>query len=138
MTESSSTSPLTALSDTRLSELRANIADDPTHRVAMNAVTTTDVDHVALNRDAVVALDESSEIKLDSLKVTDQKQSGRCWMFAALNVFRHEIARSLNLEDFEFSESYLQFFDKFEKANYFLRSVAGLYDGSIISADSPS
>lgn len=138
MTESSSTSPLTALSDTRLSELRANIADDTTHRVAMNAVTTTDVDHVALNRDAVVALDESSEIKLDSLKVTDQKQSGRCWMFAALNVFRHDIARSLNLEDFEFSECYLQFFDKFEKANYFLRSVAGLYDGSITSADSPS
>ncbi|MEJ4112660.1 aminopeptidase C [Corynebacterium kroppenstedtii] len=138
MDDSSSTPLDTALSEHRLATLRSAIDDDPTHRVAMNAITTTDVDHVALHHSAVVALDETSEIKLDSLNVTDQKQSGRCWMFAALNVFRHDIARSLNVDDFEFSESYLQFFDKFEKANYFLRSIAGLYDGTITPADNPS
>ncbi|MGP5692554.1 C1 family peptidase, partial [Corynebacterium variabile] len=91
-----------------LTELRDTAASDPALRIATNAVTSTDIDSVTLNRAAVTAVDPTTEVKLDSLGVTDQKQSGRCWMFAGLNVFRHRVAESLNVEDFEFSESYLQ------------------------------
>lgn len=92
---------------------------DASVRVAANAVAGTDVDKVALDRRTVVALGGTTESKLDSLGVTDQKRSGRCWMFAALNVFRHQVAKNLNLEEFEFSESYLQFYDLLGKAEVF-------------------
>lgn len=99
-------------------------ADTPQVRMATNAVTTTDVDEVALDRRAVVGLSVAPETKLDSLKVTDQKQSGRCWMFAAFNVFCHRIARDLGVQDFEFSEAYLQFYDLLGKAEIFLDAIA--------------
>ncbi|MGV0358697.1 aminopeptidase C [Corynebacterium mastitidis] len=105
-----------------LARLRES-ADTPQVRMATNAVTVTDVDEVALNRRAVVALHPVTEAKLDSLKVTDQKQSGRCWMFAALNVFRHRIARDMGVRDFEFSETYLQFYDLLGKAEVFLDAI---------------
>ncbi|KQB84013.1 aminopeptidase C [Corynebacterium lowii] len=106
-----------------LQALRAS-ADTPQVRFATNAVTTTDVDEVAFNRRAMVALNPAVETKLDSLKVTDQKQSGRCWMFAALNVFRHRIAKNLGIQDFEFSEAYLQFYDLLGKAEIFLDAIS--------------
>jgi bleomycin hydrolase len=81
-----------ALTPDRLAALRGAAAGDRALRIARNAVTAADVNAVALNRDAVVALDPTTEVKLDSLGVSDQKQSGRCWMFAAYNVFRHRVA----------------------------------------------
>lgn len=102
--------------------------DDVAFRVARNAVTVTDVDKVSLDRARVVQVDPTTEVKLDTLKVTDQKQSGRCWMFASFNLFRGMVAEKLGLEDFEFSESYLQFFDLLEKANVFLQEMQRLKD----------
>jgi aminopeptidase C len=53
-------------------------------------------------------------------KITDQKQSGRCWIFAFLNIIRYKMIQKYKLApDFEFSQNYLFFFDKLEKANYF-------------------
>jgi len=63
-------------------------------------------------------------------KVTNQKASGRCWGFAALNLMRIELARKYNLGDFEFSQSYFMFFDKLEKANYFLENILLTLDES--------
>lgn len=54
---------------------------------------------------------------------TDQKGSGRCWLFAFLNVMRIFMIKKYNLEDFEFSQNYLFFYDKLEKANYFLNFI---------------
>ncbi|WP_297006635.1 aminopeptidase C [uncultured Corynebacterium sp.] len=124
-----------SLSTGVLAELRGATASDPALRVATNAVTSTDVDSVTLNRAAVTAVDPTTEIKLDTLGVTDQKQSGRCWMFAGLNVFRHRIAAALNVEDFEFSEVYLQFFDKLEKANRVLRRLDELFRSGVTDPD---
>jgi len=56
-------------------------------------------------------------------KVTNQKSSGRCWMFAALNVIRREVIRKYKIEDFEFSQSYLFFWDKLERLNYAMESI---------------
>jgi bleomycin hydrolase len=55
------------------------------------------------------------------LEISNQGLSGRCWMFAVLNVMRHELIRKFNLtHEFELSESYLCFYEKLEKCNYFL------------------
>lgn len=60
----------------------------------------------------------SNEIK--TLPVTNQKKSGRCWIFAGLNVLRELIAKKYNLKAFELSQNYTAFWDKFEKINYFI------------------
>ena len=60
-------------------------------------------------------------IKKKNLKSTNQGRSGRCWMFSGLNMFRHSIIKSLNLDNFEFSETYLFFWDKLERSNRYLK-----------------
>ena len=62
-------------------------------------------------------------IELETGKITEQKSTGRCWLFAALNTMRLEIMRKLNLETFELSQNYMMFFDKLEKANFFLENI---------------
>ena len=56
-------------------------------------------------------------------KVSNQQQSGRCWMFAALNTFRHKIFNQFDLKAFELSQNYTFFWDKYEKANYFYENI---------------
>lgn len=67
-------------------------------------------------------------IDLTTGKVADQKQSGRCWMFAALNTFRHKMITSYQLKDFELSQNYTFFWDKYEKANYFYQNILNTAD----------
>ncbi len=62
-------------------------------------------------------------VDLATGKVANQKQSGRCWMFAALNTFRHKLLNQFNLKDFELSQNYTFFWDKYEKANYFYENI---------------
>ncbi|HCM84663.1 MULTISPECIES: C1 family peptidase [Enterococcus] len=62
-------------------------------------------------------------IDLATGKVANQKQSGRCWMFAALNTFRHKMLTTFQLKDFELSQNYTFFWDKYEKANYFYENI---------------
>ncbi|MFC2496181.1 MAG: C1 family peptidase, partial [Scardovia wiggsiae] len=60
---------------------------------------------------------------LVSDEVTNQKHSGRCWMFAGLNVLRFHLEKKLNVENFELSQNFLYFYDKLEKSNYFYENV---------------
>lgn len=62
-------------------------------------------------------------IDLSTGKVSNQKQSGRCWMFAALNTFRHKLLNQFHLKEFELSQNYTFFWDKYEKANYFYENI---------------
>jgi bleomycin hydrolase len=105
---------------------------DPKHRAAMNAVCTTTVDKVALNRRTAALLDNSFSLHLPENPATAQEKSGRCWMFAALNTFRTRAGRSLNVENgLELSQNYTMFWDKFEKANYFLENILSTLDEPI-------
>lgn len=97
-------------------------------QVAKNAVTENGLKASAKNGEAQRATRQSFSVKLKQGAVTNQKQSGRCWMFAALNTFRFRIIRKLNLENFELSQSYLFFYDKLEKANFFLESILDTLD----------
>lgn len=66
-----------------------------------------------------------TEFSIDLTKdpVTNQKQSGRCWMFAAMNTFRHKIINNYKLENFELSQAYTFFWDKYEKSNWFMEQI---------------
>jgi bleomycin hydrolase len=104
----------------------------PHNRQMQNAVTVTPVDDLALNRAVVTSLDDSFSCKLDDWLATNQKRSGRCWIFAGTNLLRVGAMKKMNLKDFEFSQSYVFFWDKIERANYFLESIidtAGRPDG---------
>jgi bleomycin hydrolase len=107
-------------------------AAEPRNRLALNAVTAGKVQVVARNREAVVrAAQRSFSHIIKTPDITNQKQSGRCWMFAGLNLLRVATMKSLKVDQFEFSQSYLQFFDKLEKANWFLETM-------IATADEPT
>jgi bleomycin hydrolase len=103
----------------------------PTNQLMQNAVTRTPVDDVALDRRVVTGIDHSVSHHLDDWKVTNQKQSGRCWMFAGLNLLRVGAARKLGVKDFEFSQNYVLWWDKFERANYFLEAIVETSDREV-------
>ncbi|HAS56873.1 MAG TPA: aminopeptidase, partial [Firmicutes bacterium] len=71
------------------------------------------------------------DVELKENLITNQRQSGRCWIFASLNMLRYEAEKRLNNEKFEFSEGYLQFFDKIEKFNFALNRIEEYKDKSI-------
>jgi bleomycin hydrolase len=93
------------------------------NKLMQNAVTKVDVKEIALDRSLVTSMDHSFSHTLDSWKATDQKKSGRCWMFAGLNVMRVDAMKTLLLEEFELSQNYIMFWDKLEKSNYFLEAI---------------
>lgn len=120
-----------ALSDRRLAELQSAFERRPSYRLAQNAVTQTAVDEVALDRRVLVGTDHTFSIVLDDWAVTNQKTSGRCWMFAGLNLFRAGAMKAMNLREFEFSQNYTLFWDKIERSNYFLEAIIQTADRDI-------
>ncbi|HLL08322.1 MAG TPA: C1 family peptidase, partial [Nocardioidaceae bacterium] len=76
-----------------------------------------------LDREVVTGIDHSVSHLLDDWKPTDQAKSGRCWLFAGLNLLRVGAARAMNLKDFEFSQNHIMYWDKLERANYFLEAM---------------
>ena len=86
-----------SITNKQLKQFRINFANDPATRVAQNAVTNGNLIDVALNRDLVQSIDSSFSIKLDDWKVTNQKSSGRCWLFATLNLFRPGTMKKMNV-----------------------------------------
>src|ERR1700721_1261189 len=106
-----------------LERLRKDFAANPAYRLAQNAVTRVSVDDVAINREIVSSIDHSLSTTLDDWKVTNQERSGRCWLFAGLNLLRVGVMRQCGLKEFEFSQNYAMFWDKLERANYFLEAI---------------
>ncbi len=103
--------------------LRKQFAANPAYRVAQHAVAAHPVDEIALDRTIVRDTDHSVSHLLDDWKATDQQKSGRCWLFAGLNLLRVGTRKLLNVKEFEFSQNHLMFWDKLERANYFLEAV---------------
>ena len=89
-----------ALDEKTLSTFREDFLANSSYRMARNAVTQVKVDDVALNRGIITATDHTFSHKLDDWQVTNQKKSGRCWMFAALNLFRVGAMKKMNLKEF--------------------------------------
>ncbi|MFJ9173507.1 aminopeptidase C [Streptomyces sp. NPDC102360] len=120
-----------SLTPAQLEAYEKEFAARPANRLMQNAVTQTTVDDIALDRRIVTAIDHSVSHHLDDWKVTNQKRSGRCWMFAGLNLLRVGAAEKLGVKDFEFSQNYVLWWDKFERANHFLESVIDTSDRDV-------
>ena len=84
-------------------------------------------------RSAAVENTPIFSLDLTKDKVSDQKASGRCWMFAALNTFRHKMIAGFQLEDFELSQAHTFFWDKYEKSNWFLDQMLATADQELTS-----
>lgn len=95
----------------------------PERKLAALALSKSALNDVAHVSPAAFAMRQKFSIDIKTMSVTNQKSSGRCWLFAATNVLRENIAKEKNLKEFELSQSYLAFLDKFERANYFLESI---------------
>jgi bleomycin hydrolase len=120
------------ITESDLTSYQIAFESSPTYRQAMNAVCTTPVNKVATNRRRAAAVDNSFSHHLVESPATAQKGSGRCWMFAALNTFRGKAQTAMNLpEGFELSQNYTMFWDKLEKANYFLENILKTLDEPI-------
>jgi bleomycin hydrolase len=93
-----------------------------------NALTRNDARQLVFNRAILQANNDLFSNKVKAKGITDQKGSGRCWMFAAFNTMRPAVMEKHKLDEFEFSTSYLSFWDKLEKANFFLETMIDFRD----------
>ena len=112
----------------QIATYRQQFSADKTARVAQNAVCANDIQSLTLSRTRVQTMDDSFSVKLDDWAVTHQRRSGRCWLFAALNLFRVGAMKAMNLNRFEFSQAHIHFWDKLERSNHFLETMIARAD----------
>jgi bleomycin hydrolase len=105
-----------------LPQLKRKFVNNDRNLVLQNALCSSSLYQIAEVRDYMQSRDSEFSHTLDpELVATNQGLSGRCWLFALLNVMRHELVRKFNLQrDFELSEAYVCFYEKYEKCNNFL------------------
>lgn len=101
---------------------------DRAKKIIANAIAKTGLQSAAYKNETLRDVRHMFSIDIKTMPVTNQKASGRCWLFAGLNLLREDIARQNNLEEFELSQNYMAFWDKFEKANYFLETALQTLD----------
>ena len=104
-------------------QYKESFQSKPERIVAQNAAVKNGLKGSSETVASVVENQPVYSIDLEHGKVANQKASGRCWMFAALNTFRHRLFNNFKLEEFELSQSYTFFWDKYEKANYFHENI---------------
>lgn len=121
----------TPISTETIQTFRDAFEQDTSAKVSQNAVGQTTIDDVALVRDVVQGTDFTFSTRLDEWKASNQRQSGRCWLFAALNMLRVPAMKKMNVKEFEFSQNWAMFWDKFERANWFLQHIIDTADCDI-------
>ena len=111
------------ISESFIKKCKEEFNENPLNRITKNAITTLGSQLSTINHERLKDINHlfSVSIKKKGVKATDQQRSGRCWMFSGLNIFRHVLINCLELEQFEFSETYLFFYDKLERSNVYLQ-----------------
>ena len=113
-----------AITQTLLKRFDKDFHQEPKRVLMQNAIIKNGIQNVAFNFKSLSKMQYTFSEEIDIGKhITNQKSSGRCWLFASLNVFRHKISDRYKIEDFELSQSYQMLWDKLEKANYFLENI---------------
>ena len=113
-----------------INEVENEYLNNDIYTIARHALTNYSISSIAKVNEQTEFTRNRFSIDLKTLKVTNQKASGRCWIFAGCNVLREILAKKYNLKDFELSQNYVAFFDKFEKCNYLLEKVIELRNNS--------
>ena len=111
-----------------MQQMKQSYGGNPTDKALRNILVTNSPAKLALNYENATAFDSHFSNRVESKAVTDQKSSGRCWMFTGMNVLRNKAIRQHKLPaDFQFSQAYLFFYDQLEKSNLFLQAIIDTY-----------
>lgn len=119
------------LDQTAITEIKTSLKMDAYTKGMQNALSANDINKLAKNLTNINEDDHRFTYRVDVKGITDQKSSGRCWLFTSLNMFRPKAMEVFNLNSFEFSQNYLYFWDIFEKANLFLNNMIETADQPI-------
>lgn len=111
------------ISPEMLGQIKQSYQGTAADKALRNAIGGTDLRKLALNQDNLTDMDTHFSVKVESKGITDQKSSGRCWLFTGLNVMRAKAIAKNNFASFEFSQVYPFFWDQLEKANLFLQGI---------------
>lgn len=112
-----------AITTTQLTQFEQDFFKERANRVAQGAITANGLKKSCQNPSVIQKNNHEFSISLKQGSITSQKQSGRCWLFAAMNVMRSRVMENLKLEDFELSQNYMLFWDKLEKCNWFFENI---------------
>ena len=112
-----------AITNENLKNFEESVSIKSSQKAIINALANHRIKDLAVDRETYIKQDELFTKKIDVKGITNQKSSGRCWLFAGLNIFRPRIIKKYDLENFEFSQSYLSFYDKLEKSNLFINQI---------------
>lgn len=111
------------ISEAMMQQIQKSYEGTTADKAIRNAIGNNDIRKLALNQDNLKGMDTHFSIKVNTKGITNQKSSGRCWLFTGLNVMRAKTIAKRNLGSFEFSQNYPFFFDQLEKANLFLQGI---------------
>lgn len=106
-----------------LNQIKSSYKHTPADKAIYNAMAETSIAVLAKNHENLANFDTNFINKVVSHGITDQQQSGRCWLFTGLNVLRAQMMAKYGLDEMEFSQNYCFFYDQLEKANLFLQGI---------------
>ena len=109
-------------------EARKQFSTEPKSVALINAISNNKIKDLDVAREKAGTVDHLFTYRVKTRGITNQKSSGRCWLFSGLNVFRPLVIDKLSLDEFEFSQNYNFFWDQFEKANLFLEAIIATAD----------
>lgn len=111
-----------------LEQIKQSYKNTPTDKAIRNAICNNDIRKLAVNNENAGEVDTYFSHKVNSKGITNQKSSGRCWLFTGLNVFRSKVIEKYDMGAFQFSQNYSFFWDQLEKANLFLQGIIDTRD----------
>jgi Aminopeptidase C len=114
-----------------LRQYEENYRNDNHYKLLTQVLSKTDINNLSYNTQAQVPNPHMFSIDIKTMKALNQHGTGRCWLFAAHNVLRERIAEKINVESLELAQNYTAFWDKFERANYFLLNIIDTADRDI-------
>ena len=104
------------ISKDTINKFEQDLTNHPAYKVASRAAQENGIFKASQDLQTKIDLDPTFSIEIETGKPADQKQSGRCWMFSALNTMRHPLQKKFQLKDFELSQNYTNIWDKFENS----------------------
>lgn len=116
------------IDDAMMQRLRSSYKNTASDKAISNALRGTDIDVLALSGDNKNNFDDNFSHRVKSKGITDQKSSGRCWLFTGLNVLRAQMMEKHDMPKVELSQNYNFFFDQLEKSNLFLQGIIDTAD----------
>lgn len=111
------------ISADNLKEITTGYSPSGNDKAIHNALAKTPINTLALKQERLENNDTYFSTKVKTKGITNQKQSGRCWLFTGLNVMRADMIDNLDLPEFQLSQNYNFFWDMLEKSNLFLQSI---------------